>query len=697
MEGGLLLSGSYADGEADRPSVKFLDFAGRRLYSRGDRAHDGGYADAALFGDGDCAVLRYGDEGYCVDFLRDRETVWNREVSERGAFNLFCDGERILVDAAPAVRVSTLTALDMDGATLWETRWEESLRFAGILACAEGYLAYGYRVEAEENYPFAVCVDAQGAEVWRCEGQERGEVAAACVDGEGVLLLIDSFEGPMPQTRFVLKKALELKLKVLIVINKIDRPDARCEEVVGEILDLLIDLEADESTIENPILYVSARKGTATLDLDTPGTDLRPLFDAILKYIPAPEGDPDGPAQVLISTIDYSEYVGRIGVGRITRGVFKAGMNVVHTNVQTGVTSQPWRLGNLYQYDGLKRVDAEEVRMGDIVALSGAADLSIGDTVCAPECIEGLPFVKISEPTVTMTFQVNDSPFAGREGTYVTSRHLRARLMRELQTDVSLRVSDTDSTDAFEVCGRGELHLSILIENMRRQGYEFAVSKPRVIYREIDGVKCEPIERLVVDTPQASAGAVIEKIGRRRGTLEHMSGQDRVRLEFLVPSRGLFGYRSEFMTDTRGEGIMSAVFERYEPVKGDIPHRSVGALVAHESGVSTPYALFYAQERGTLFIGAQQNVYEGMIVGQNSRPDDLVVNVCKQKHVTNMRNASASEDAMRLISVHPMTLEECLEFIDDDELLEITPKNLRMRKRILNAGDRARQWRYKQD
>ena len=428
-----------------------------------------------------------------------------------------------------------------------------------------------------------------------------------------------------------------------------------------------------------------------------PGTDMRPLFDAILKYIPAPEGDPDGPAQVLISTIDYSEYVGRIGVGRITRGVFKAGMNVVHTNVQTGVTSQPWRLGNLYQYDGLKRVDAEEVRMGDIVALSGAADLSIGDTVCAPECIEGLPFVKISEPTVTMTFQVNDSPFAGREGTYVTSRHLRARLMRELQTDVSLRVSDTDSTDAFEVCGRGELHLSILIENMRRQGYEFAVSKPRVIYREIDGVKCEPIERLVVDTPQASAGAVIEKIGRRRGTLEHMSGQDRVRLEFLVPSRGLFGYRSEFMTDTRGEGIMSAVFERYEPVKGDIPHRSVGALVAHESGVSTPYALFYAQERGTLFIGAQQNVYEGMIVGQNSRPDDLVVNVCKQKHVTNMRNASASEDAMRLISVHPMTLEECLEFIDDDELLEITPKNLRMRKRILNAGDRARQWRYKQD
>ena len=412
-----------------------------------------------------------------------------------------------------------------------------------------------------------------------------------------------------------------------------------------------------------------------------------------MTYIPAPEGDADGPAQVLVSTIDYNEYVGRIGVGRVTRGTFKAGMNVIHTNLETGETSPMWRLSGLFQYDGLKRVPAESVSMGDIVALCGMEDISIGDTVCDPSKVEGLPFVKISEPTVTMTFQVNDSPFAGREGTYVTSRHLRARLMRELQTDVSLRVNDTDSTDAFEVCGRGELHLSILIENMRRQGYEFAVSKPRVIYQEIDGVKCEPIERLVVDTPQASAGAVIEKIGRRRGTLEHMSGLDRVRLEFLVPSRGLFGYRSEFMTDTRGEGIMSATFERYEPVKGDIPHRNVGALVAHETGVSTSYGLFYAQERGTLFVGAGQNIYEGQIVGQNARPDDLVVNVCKQKHVTNMRNASASEDAMRLISVHPMTLEECLEFIDDDELLEITPKNLRMRKKVLSAGDRARLWR----
>ena len=492
-----------------------------------------------------------------------------------------------------------------------------------------------------------------------------GEVERVLKMVDGVLLLIDSFEGPMPQTRFVLKKALELKLKVLIVINKIDRPDARCDEVVNEILDLLIDLEADESTIENPILYVSARKGTATLDLEQPGTDLQPLFDAILKYIPAPEGDAEGPAQVLISTVDYSEYVGRIGVGRIVRGTFTEGMNVVHTNLETGVTSPMWRLGGLFLYDGLKRVNAAEASMGDIVALYGAEDISIGDTVCDPSCVEGLPFVKISEPTVTMTFSVNDSPFAGREGQFVTSRHLRARLMKELQTDVSLRVNDTETTDSFEVCGRGELHLSILIENMRRQGYEFAVSKPKVIYKEIDGVKCEPI-------------------------LEHMSGLDRVRLEFLVPSRGLFGYRSEFMTDTRGEGIMSSVFERYEPVKGDIPHRNAGALICFETGVSTSYGLFYTQERGTLFIGAGENVYAGMICGQNARPGDLVCNVCKAKHVTNMRNASASEDAMRLISVHPLTLEECLEFIDDDELLEITPKSLRMRKRQLDHALRAK-------
>jgi len=517
-----------------------------------------------------------------------------------------------------------------------------------------------------------------------------GEVERVLKMVDGVLLLVDSFEGPMPQTRFVLRKALNLKLPVIVVINKVDRPDARCDEVVDEVLDLFIELGADETALDRPIVYASAREGTATLNLTTPGTDLRPLFETILTYIPAPEGDMDGPAQVLVSTIDYNDYVGRIGIGRIKRGTLATNMNVVKTNYDTGITSQPLRLTSLFTFDGLRRLPADSASMGDIVAMSGLEDISIGDTVCDPAAVEALPFVSITEPTVTMTFSVNNSPFAGREGTYVTSRHLRARLFKELQTDVSLRVNETDSPDSFEVRGRGELHLSILIENMRRQGYEFQVSKPQVIYREIDGKKCEPIERMVADVPQAYAGAVIEKIGRRRGTLESMHGLNRVRLEFLIPSRGLFGYRSEFMTDTRGEGIMSAVYEKYEPVKGDIPHRSVGALVCFEAGEATSYGLFNTQERGTLFITAQTQVYKGMICGQNARPDDLVVNVCKQKHVTNMRNASASEDSLKLVGVHPMTLEECLEFIDDDELLEVTPQNLRMRKRELSHEERAR-------
>ena len=518
-----------------------------------------------------------------------------------------------------------------------------------------------------------------------------GEVERILKMVDGVLLLVDSFEGPMPQTRFVLSKALELKLPVLLVINKVDRPDARCDEVVDELVDLLDELNADPDTLDRPILYVSARKGTATTDLSEPGTDLKPLFEAILRYIPAPEGDERGPAQVLISTIDYNDYVGRIGIGRISRGKLTDGMMVVRCNARNeAAVTPPWRLTALSVFDGLKRVPAQEVTMGDIVALTGLPDISIGDTVCAPDAVEPLPFVAITEPTVTMTFSVNDSPFAGREGQYVTSRHLRARLYRELETDVSLRVIDGDTPDSFEVWGRGELHLSILIETMRRQGYEFQVSKPEVLYREIDGKKCEPIERMVCDVPQAYAGAVIEKMGRRHGTLEHMSGLDRVRLEFLVPSRGLFGYRSEFMTDTRGEGVMSAVYDHYEPFKGDIPHRNVGALVCFETGDATQYALYYAQERGTLFITSQTQVYGGMICGQSSRPGDIVVNVCRQKHVTNIRNASASEDSLRLVSVHPLTLEECLEFIDDDELLEITPKSLRMRKRVLSHEQRAK-------
>ena len=517
-----------------------------------------------------------------------------------------------------------------------------------------------------------------------------GEVERVLKMVDGVLLLVDSFEGPMPQTRFVLRKALNLKLPVIVVINKVDRPDARCDEVVDEVLDLFIELGADETALDRPIVYASARQGTATLDTAEPGVDLRPLFETILTHIPAPEGDMEGPAQVLISTIDYNEYVGRIGIGRINRGTLTTGMNVVKTNYDTGASSQPLRLTSLYTFDGLKRLPADSASMGDIVAMSGLEDIGIGDTVCDPLAVEALPFVSITEPTVVMTFSVNNSPFAGREGQFVTSRHLRARLFKELQTDVSLRVNETDSPDSFEVRGRGELHLSILIENMRRQGYEFQVSKPQVIYKEIDGKKCEPIERMVADVPQAYAGAVIEKIGRRRGTLETMHGLTRVRLEFLIPSRGLFGYRSEFLTDTRGEGIMSSVFERYEPTRGEIPHRSVGALVCFETGEATSYGLFNTQERGTLFITAQTQVYKGMICGQNARPDDLVVNVCKQKHVTNMRNASASEDSLKLVSVHPMTLEECLEFIDDDELLEVTPQNLRMRKRELSHQDRAR-------
>ncbi|MCI5771209.1 MAG: translational GTPase TypA [Clostridiales bacterium] len=517
-----------------------------------------------------------------------------------------------------------------------------------------------------------------------------GEVERVLKMVDGVLLLVDSFEGPMPQTRFVLQKALGLKLPVIIVVNKVDRPDARCEEVVDEIVDLLIELDADPETLDRPIVYASARKGTATLDLATPGTDLKPLFETILKYIPAPEGDMEGPAQVLISTIDYNEYVGRIGIGRISRGTLRENAMVVRCNALSDKVTPPWRLTGLSLYEGLKRVPAAEVSMGDIVALTGLPDIEIGDTVCDPGRVEPLPFVAITEPTVSMTFSVNDSPFAGREGTYVTSRHLRNRLYREIETDVSLRVKDGATPDCFEVCGRGELHLSILIETMRREGYEFQVSKPQVIYHVENGKRMEPVERMVADVPQAYAGAVIEKIGRRRGTLDSMSGSDRVRLEFMVPSRGLFGYRSEFMTDTRGEGVMSCVYDHYEEYKGDIPHRNVGALICYETGETTQYALYYVQERGTLFISSQTPVYAGMICGESSRPGDIVVNVCKAKHVTNMRNASASEDSLRLVSVHPLTLEECLEFIDDDELLEITPKSLRMRKRVLSHEQRAK-------
>ncbi|NMD38559.1 MAG: translational GTPase TypA [Christensenellaceae bacterium] len=517
-----------------------------------------------------------------------------------------------------------------------------------------------------------------------------GEVERVLKMVGGVLLLVDSFEGPMPQTRFVLSKALALNLPVLLVVNKVDRPDARVEDVVNEVLDLFIDLEADDSNLDNPIIYASARQGTASLSPNKSGTSLEPLFDTILEYIPAPEGEADAPAQLLISTIDYNDYVGRIGIGKIQRGKITSGMVAISANLESGNISSPLRLSNLYTFDGLKRVPVEEALVGDIVAISGIENLSIGDTVCDPAKVEPLPFVKISEPTVVMTFLVNNSPFAGREGTYVTSRHLRARLFKELQTDVSLRVSETDSPDSFEVKARGELHLSILIENMRRQGYEFQVSKPNVITIVEDGEIKEPIERVIVDVPHEYSGAVIEKLGLRRGILTNMHGTDRVRLEFMVPSRGLFGYRSEFMTDTRGEGIISSVFDHYDQFKGDIPSRNSGSLVCYETGVATQYGLFYAQERGTLYVEAGTEVYGGMVCGKNSRPDDLVVNICKKKHVTNTRNSSAAEDSMRLVSVTRLSLEECMEFIDDDELLEVTPQNLRIRKKELSHEQRAR-------
>ena len=515
-----------------------------------------------------------------------------------------------------------------------------------------------------------------------------GEVERVLKMVSGVLLLVDSFEGPMPQTRFVLKKALELNLKVIIVVNKIDRPDARCAEVVDETLELLLELDATDEQLESPILFASGRTGTATLDWQKPGTDLRPLFDTIIQHIPAPQGDPDAPLQLLISTIDYNDYVGRIGVGRIERGSIQAGQMAIRCAYGSSFVSAPTRLGGLYEFDGLKRVNCERAQVGDIVAVSGFEELFIGDTICNVAMAEPLPFVKIDEPTVSMTFCVNDSPFAGTEGTYVTSRHLRARLMKESLTDVSLKVKDTSTTDAFQVFGRGELHLSILIETMRRQGYEFAVTKPQAILKEIDGEKYEPMERVLCDVPSEYAGVVIEKLGRRRGTLLSMHGQDRPRMEFLLPSRGLFGYRGEFLTDTHGEGVMSAVFEDYEPYKGEIPTRISGSLVASEAGETTAYALFNIQDRGELFTEAGVKVYMGMIVGRNSRPGDIDVNVCRKKHMTNSRNSAAAEEALKLTGVRVPTLEEAMEFIDDDELIEITPKSIRMRKRILDTETR---------
>ena len=511
-----------------------------------------------------------------------------------------------------------------------------------------------------------------------------GEVERILKMVDGVILLVDAAEGPMPQTRFVLQKALEFGHKIIIVINKIDRPDARLNEVGDEVLELLLNLDANDEQLDSPIIYCSGRDGTASMSPTIPGTDLVPLFDQILEHIPAPEVDTEGPMQMLVSSIDYNEYVGRIGIGRIERGSIKVNQPVTVTDYHERVKPYNGRIVSLYTIEGLARKPVDTCTAGDIVCFSGIENITIGETLCAQDCVEALPFVKISEPTVEMYFMVNDSPFAGKDGKFVTSRHLRERLFRELLKDVSLRVSETETTDAFRVSGRGEMHLSILIENLRREGYEFQVGAPKALMKEIDGVKCEPIERMVADVPQDALGSVMEKMGARKGELVTMNPQgDRMRVEFLVPARGLFGYRNEFLTDTKGEGVLSSVFHSYQPYKGEIQKRSMGSLIAFETGEAITYGLYNAQERGTLFIGAGTPVYEGMVIGCTPKSEDISVNVCKKKQLTNTR-ASGSDDALRLIPPRQMSIEAALEFLGEDELLEVTPNNLRIRKKILS-------------
>ena len=517
-----------------------------------------------------------------------------------------------------------------------------------------------------------------------------GEVERVMMMVNGVLVLVDAAEGPMPHTRFVVQKALEMGHRLIIVVNKIDRPDARLNEVQDEILELLMELDASDDQLMSPVVWCSGRNGTATLDLNTPGKDLTPLFDTIISHIQPMEVDEKSGAQLLVSSIDYNDYVGRIGIGRIERGEILQGQSVVVTNYNNQQMMLAGKIANLYQIEGLSRVPCERAIAGDIVCFSGLEKINIGDTVCSPDCVEPHKFVKISEPTVEMTFSVNDSPFAGKEGKWVTTRHLRERLFRELLKDVSLRVEETESADSYRVCGRGEMHLSILIENMRREGYEFQVSTPRVLYKDINGVKCEPMERLIVDVPDEFTGAVFQSMGERKGELLHMSAVgSRTRLEFIIPARGLFGYKSEFLTSTKGEGVFSSVFFEYQPYKGEFSRRSTGSLVAFETGEAVTYGLYNAQGRGTLFIGPGTQVYEGMVIGESPKAEDINVNVCKQKHLTNTRSSS-SDDALRLITPKRMSLEECLEFIADDELLEITPKNIRIRKRILDSELRAK-------
>ena len=519
-----------------------------------------------------------------------------------------------------------------------------------------------------------------------------GEVERVLKMVNGVILVVDAFEGAMPQTKFVLRKALELKLPVIVCINKIDRPEARPSEVIDEVLELFIDLDASDEQLDCPFVYASAKAGYAVLELEDGPQNMVPLFETILDYIPAPEGDPDADTQVLISTIDYNEYVGRIGIGKVDNGTIRTGQDMIVVNAHDPERQEKVRISKLYEFDGLNKVDVKEATIGSIVAISGISDLSIGDTICSPENPVAIPFQKISEPTIAMQFMVNDSPFAGQEGKYVTSRHIRDRLFRELNTDVSLRVEDTENMDTFKVSGRGELHLSVLIENMRREGYEFAVSKAEVLYKKDEkGRLLEPMETAFIDVPEEFTGIVIEKLGQRKGELRNMgtASGGYTRMEFSIPARGLIGYRGDFLTDTKGNGILNTAFDCYAPYKGDIQYRKQGSLIAFETGESVTYGLYSAQERGTLFIGPGEKVYSGMVIGQNAKTDDIEVNVCKTKHLTNTRSSSADE-ALRLTPPRILSLEEALDFIDTDELLEVTPKSLRIRKKILDPKMRKR-------
>ena len=519
-----------------------------------------------------------------------------------------------------------------------------------------------------------------------------GEVERVLKMVDGVILVVDAFEGPMPQTKFVLKKALELDLSVIVCINKIDRPEARPEDVEEEVLELFMDLDANDKQLDSPFVYASAKNGSATTNLTVKNKDMTPLFETIIEHIPAPQGDPEGPAQMLISTIDYNEYVGRIGVGKIENGTIKTGQDMVIVNHHDPDVTRKVKISKLYEYDGLNKIEVKDATIGSIVAISGISDIGIGDTLCSPDNPVPIPFQKISEPTISMDFIVNDSPLAGTEGKYVTSRHIRDRLMRELNTDVSLRVEETDTTEAYKVSGRGELHLSVLIENMRREGYEFAVSKAEVIYKhDENGKLLEPMEDVYVDVPDEYTGVVIEKLSSRKANLNAMNpiSGGYTRLEFSMPSRGLIGYRGDFMTDTKGNGIMNTQFSGYEPYKGDISYRKQGSLIAFEAGEAVTYGLFNAQERGALFIGPGEKVYAGMVVGQSGKTEDIEVNVCKTKHLTNTRSSSADE-ALRLTPKKIMSLEQCLDFIDTDELLEVTPQTLRIRKKILDSTLRKR-------